>query len=60
VPPRSQRERDEDARREKLEHVDAQVSSGSLRIREMTDEERARWGPAPSPDDAKPRRPRRG
>jgi hypothetical protein len=60
VPPRSQRERDEDARKEKLENVEAQVSSGSLRVREMTDEERAKWGPAAPPSDAPKRRPRGG
>jgi hypothetical protein len=58
MPPRTQRERDEDARREKLEHVEQQVDSGSLEIRTMTDEERAKW--ARSPDAEPPSRPRRG
>jgi hypothetical protein len=59
VPPLTQRDREERARKAKLDDVEAQVSNGSLEIREMTDEERAKW--ARSPDDELPSRPgRRG
>jgi hypothetical protein len=37
------RERAEEKRAEKLEHVREQVQSGSLVIRQMTDEERQRY-----------------
>jgi hypothetical protein len=36
-------EREAEARREKLEHVQEQISSGSLVIRSMTAAERAKW-----------------
>jgi len=49
------RERAEEKREEKLEVVREQVQSGSLVIRQMTDEERRRYPPRP----AQPRRPRR-
>jgi hypothetical protein len=41
------RERAEERRREKLEEVDRQVDSGSLTVRQMTDEERAKYPPPP-------------
>ena len=45
------RERAEEKRAEKLEHVREQVQSGSLVIRKMTDEERQRYPPvAPRPN----------
>jgi hypothetical protein len=37
------RERDDEARRAKLEDMNEQVASGRLVIRTMTDPERARW-----------------
>jgi hypothetical protein len=37
------RERDDDARRERLEHMREQIESGDLTVRQMTPEERARW-----------------
>jgi hypothetical protein len=37
------RERDEDARKGRLEHIRDQVSSGELVVRQMTDSERAQW-----------------
>lgn len=37
------RERDEDAREGRLEHIRDQVSSGALVVRQMTDSERAHW-----------------
>jgi hypothetical protein len=50
---KSSRERAEEKRQEKLEAVREQVSSGSLVIRKMTDEERRRYPPRP----AAPKRP---
>jgi hypothetical protein len=41
------RERAEEKRLEKLEHVQEEVKSGSLVIRQMTDEERERYPPRP-------------
>lgn len=49
------RERAEEKRAEKLAHVREQVDSGSLVIRQMTDEERRRYPPRP----VQPRRPDR-
>lgn len=46
------RERAEEKRAEKLAVVRDQVASGSLQIRQMTDEERRRYPPRP----AEPRR----
>jgi hypothetical protein len=40
---KTSRERDQEARQAKLEHVREQVASGQLVIREMTDAERAKW-----------------
>jgi hypothetical protein len=37
------REREEDEREGRLEHIRDQVSSGDLVIRQMTDAERAQW-----------------
>ncbi|HET9720544.1 MAG TPA: hypothetical protein VFP55_10730 [Solirubrobacteraceae bacterium] len=42
---KSARERAEEKRAEKLEQVREQVRSGSLVIRQMTDEERRRYPP---------------
>ena len=42
------RERAEEKREAKLELVQEQVESGSLVIRQMTDEERERYPPRPS------------
>jgi hypothetical protein len=41
------REREAERRKAKLEFVEEQISGGSLKVRKMTAEERARWGPAP-------------
>jgi hypothetical protein len=49
------RQRAEEKRAEKLELVRLQVESGSLVIRQMTDEERRRYAPRP----ARPKRDRR-
>jgi hypothetical protein len=37
------RERDEDVREGRLEHIRDQVSSGELVVRQMTESERTRW-----------------
>jgi hypothetical protein len=37
------REREDDAREARLEHMRDQVSSGELLVRQMTDAERAHW-----------------
>jgi hypothetical protein len=50
------RERAEEKRTEKLDLVREQVESGSLVIRQMTDEERERYPPRPSPPDKPGRR----
>jgi hypothetical protein len=42
---KSARERAEEKRAEKLEHVREQVENGSLVIRQMTDDERRRFPP---------------
>ena len=44
---KSTRERAEEKREEKLELVRQQVESGSLVIRQMTDEERNKYPPRP-------------
>lgn len=49
------RERAEEKREEKLDQMREQVESGSLVIRQMTDEERRRYPPRPAP----PKRPNR-
>jgi hypothetical protein len=43
MPPRSQRQRDAARRREKLARIEEQIRDGSLKVRKMTPEERARW-----------------
>jgi hypothetical protein len=52
---KSSRDRAEEKRADKLNVVREQVESGSLVIRQMTDEERRRYPPRP----AQPKRPRR-
>jgi hypothetical protein len=44
---KSTRERAEETRQEKLELVQEQLQSGSLKIRQMTDEERQRYPQVP-------------
>lgn len=53
--PKTTRERAEEKREAKLELVREQVESGSLVVRQMTDEERLRYPPRP----VAPKRPRR-
>jgi hypothetical protein len=43
MPPKTQREREAEQRKAKLDRIDEQVKEGSLVIRKMTDEERARF-----------------
>ena len=45
---KSARERAEEKREEKLESMREQVQSGSLVIRQMTDDERRRYPPRPA------------
>lgn len=45
-------ERAQEQRRKKLAEVDKQIRDGSLVVRQMTDEERARYAPRP---EASPR-----
>jgi hypothetical protein len=46
MPPKTQREREAEQRQLKLERMQEQVDEGSLVIRKMTDEERARFDSA--------------
>jgi hypothetical protein len=51
MPPKSQRERDAEKREEKLAQMKEQVEAGSLNVRQMTPEERKRYGdPKPRPE----------
>jgi hypothetical protein len=43
MPPKTQREREAEQRQMKLDRMQEQVDEGSLVIRKMTDEERARF-----------------
>jgi hypothetical protein len=43
MPPKTQREREAEQRQMKLDRIQEQVDDGSLTIRKMTDEERARF-----------------
>ena len=43
MPPKTQREREAEQRQLKLDRIKEQVDDGSLVIRKMTDEERARF-----------------
>ncbi|WP_205696826.1 hypothetical protein [Conexibacter sp. SYSU D00693] len=40
---KTQRERDDEARKAKLDRIEEQVENGSLTIRTMSEEERQRW-----------------
>jgi len=55
-----QQQRQQDARAKKLEEIKQAVDSGSLTVRQMTPEERAKYPkPPPRPEGAKGRRPKR-
>ena len=45
MPTKTQREREAAQRKEKLDRMKEQIDDGSLTIRKMTDEERARFQP---------------
>ena len=51
MPPKTQRERDADKRKEKLDLINQQVESGSLVIRKMTDKERKKYAPSKSEEE---------
>ena len=53
MPVRTQRERAAERRRQLLDNVQEQIRSGSLVVRQMTAEERARWA---RPGDRRPTR----
>jgi hypothetical protein len=44
---KTQQERAAERRRQKLEQVEEQVKSGSLKVRKMTPEERKKYPPVP-------------
>jgi len=50
---KTQRERDEERRKQKLEAVREQVEQGDLVIRKMTPEEREKYPPKPRPPKRK-------
>jgi hypothetical protein len=52
---KTQRERDAEQRRQKLERLQEQIRSGSLTVRQMTPEEREKYAPRPRPE--RPARP---
>jgi hypothetical protein len=54
---KSQRERDAEQRRQKLEQLQEQIRSGSLTVRQMTPEEREKYAARPRPE--RPGRPAR-
>ena len=56
MPTKTQREREQAQRQEKLERMKEQVDDGSLTIRKMTDEERARFKPRRVRQGAAPRK----
>ncbi|CAN5749502.1 hypothetical protein BH20VER1_BH20VER1_21840 [soil metagenome] len=53
---RTTREREAERRKVKLELVEEQIRGGSLEVRKMTAEERARWGHAPAKERPSRRR----
>ena len=53
MPPKTQRERDADKRKEKLDLINQQVESGSLVIRKMTEKERKKYAPSKSEAELK-------
>jgi hypothetical protein len=59
MPPKTQRERDDDARRAELEQIEEQVKSGQLVIRKMTAKERAAYQAKRGDQPAPPARERR-
>ena len=60
MPPKTQREREAEQRQLKLERMQEQVDEGTLVIRKMTDEERARFDKKRAERAATPGAKRRG
>jgi hypothetical protein len=60
MPPKTQREREAEQRQLKLDHMKEQVEQGSLVIRKMTDDERARFDKKRSARATSPGAKRRG
>lgn len=58
MPPKTQRERDEEKRQAKLEDMQRQIDAGTLVVRKMTPEERAASEARPPRPDRPPRRKR--
>jgi hypothetical protein len=59
MPTKTQREREAEQRKQKLDRIQEQVDEGSLVIRKMTDEERARFAssrPDPAAESSSRRR----
>ena len=52
---KTQAERAAEKRAEKLQEMDDQVKRGSLVVRQMTDEEKAKFGPPKPPREKKKR-----
>lgn len=59
MPTKTQREREEAQRKEKLDRIQEQLDEGSLVIRQMTDAERARFEKQRKSTDADPTKKRR-
>jgi hypothetical protein len=59
MPTKTQRERDDDARKQKLELIEEQVKAGTLVIRQMTAKERAAFERKQAESPAQPTRQRR-
>jgi DNA-binding protein H-NS len=55
MPTKTQREREQAQREEKLDRMKEQVDDGSLTIRKMTAEEKARFKPRRAPQAARKR-----
>jgi hypothetical protein len=47
---KTQKERAEEKRKEKLARIDEQIASGELKVRKMTAKERAKNPPRPRPE----------
>jgi hypothetical protein len=59
MPTKTQREREAEQRKAKLERIQEQVEAGSLVIRQMTDAERERFTKKRRPEDSGTKRNRR-
>ena len=59
MPTKTQRERHDEARKEKLEQIEEQIKAGTLVVRQMTDKERAKYKRRDTEPSSAPARPRR-